>query len=75
MRSWEPGDTIQPFGFLGKQKLQDLFVNAKIPRKERSSIPLFECGGEIIWIPGYRVSSGWEVKNSDRILEIHVVRI
>jgi tRNA(Ile)-lysidine synthase len=75
VRTWKPGDVIRPIGLSGSQKLQDLFVNAKVPRDQRTGIPLLECGGEIVWIPGHRVSRGWEVKECDKILEIHVERI
>ena len=75
VRTWKPGDAIRPLGLAGSQKVQDLFVNAKIPRDQRARIPLFECGGEIVWIPGHRVSRGWEVKEYDKILEIRVERI
>jgi hypothetical protein len=50
-------------------------VNHKVPRAERDDIPIFECKGEIIWIPGYRVASGWEVTaRSEGVLEISVER-
>lgn len=75
VRTWKPGDAIRPVGLSGRQKLQDLFVNAKVPRDQRAGIPLLECNGEIVWIPGHRVSRGWEVKEIDKILEIRVERI
>jgi hypothetical protein len=28
----------------------------------RHALPIFGCGKEIIWIPGYRIARGWEVK-------------
>ena len=74
-RSWKAGDRIKPLGLRGTVKLQDLFVNHKVPRAERDDIPIFECKGEIIWIPGYRVASGWEVTaRSEGVLEISVER-
>ena len=61
VRSWRPGDRMKPFGMKGSKKLQDIFVDAKVPIEERLRLPLFECNGEIIWLPGYRVARGWEV--------------
>ena len=76
MRSWRAGDRIKPLGLKGSQKLQDLFVNTKVPLEQRARVPLFECAGELIWIPGYRVARGWEVKKpSSPILEIRVEAI
>ncbi len=53
-------------GMRGSRKLQDIFVDAKVPRACRSRIPVVECGGEIIWIPGYRVARGWDVRPSEK---------
>lgn len=60
------GDRIKPMGMRGSRKLQDIFVDAKVPRACRSRIPVVECGGEIIWIPGYRVARGWDVRPSEK---------
>jgi len=73
VRSWRPGDRIRPTGMKGSIKLQDLYVNHKIPRVRRSGIPIFECRDEIVWIPGYRVARGWEVPGPDApSLSLHV---
>lgn len=46
------GDRLRPLGLGGTKKLQDLFVDAKVPREERATHPVVECGGEILWLPG-----------------------
>ena len=63
VRSWRPGDRVKPLGMRGTRKLQDVLVDAKVPAAERAEVPLFECGGEIIWVPGYCVARGWEVRD------------
>jgi tRNA(Ile)-lysidine synthase len=63
LRAWQPGDRMKPFGLGGSRKLQDIFTDAKIPAAERRCLPVVECAGEIIWLPGYRVAAGWEVKD------------
>ncbi len=55
IRSWQPGDRIEPLGMAGSCKLQDIFVNAKVPQNLRSRIPVFLCGDEVVWLPGYRI--------------------
>jgi tRNA(Ile)-lysidine synthase len=65
VRFWRPGDRIRPPGVRGSRKLQDVFTDAKVPRERRSRIPLIECGGEIVWIAGYRVARGWEVRAAE----------
>ena len=75
VRSWRHGDRMEPFGMNGSKKLQDIFVDGKIPVDERGDVPVFECKGRIVWIPGYRVASGWEVENpGDVALQIRVER-
>jgi tRNA(Ile)-lysidine synthase len=65
VRSWQSGDRITPLGFCGTRKLQDIFVDAKVPRDERERWPVIECRGEIVWLPGYRVAEGWGVNSPD----------
>ena len=40
VRSWKPGDRFKPSGMLGTKKLQDFFVDLKIPQHERHRIPI-----------------------------------
>jgi tRNA(Ile)-lysidine synthase len=61
VRSWKPGDRMKSLGLKGSKKIQDIFVDAKLSREQRHTVPVIECGGQIIWIPGYRIARGWEV--------------
>jgi tRNA(Ile)-lysidine synthase len=63
VRAAQPGDRMAPLGMDGTKKLQDIFTDAKVPRDQRARIPVVECRGEIVWLPGYRVARGWEVPN------------
>ena len=48
VRGWRPGDRLA-----GRQKkIQDLFVDAKIPRSERESWPLVVRGDLVVAVPG-----------------------
>jgi len=64
VRTWQPGDTMRLRGVSGAKKLQDIFTDAKVPSRQRNRIPVIECGGEIAWIPGFRVAEGWEVRGA-----------
>lgn len=64
VRGWRPGDFIRPVGLRGRRKVQDVFVDAKIPRDLRALMPVIECKGEIIWAPGARIAEGWEVPSA-----------
>lgn len=54
VRSRRKGDTIRPFGLGGEKTLQDLFVDAKIPRslRERVAVLALKDTGEVLWVPG-----------------------
>lgn len=76
VRTWQAGDRIHPHGLDGSKKIQDIFCNAKVSPALRHQLPIFECGGEIVWIPGYRIAGGWEVQGaSDAALHLTVNRL
>ena len=52
VRSARPGDRIRPLGLRGSRKLQDIFVDRKLPRAHRWSFPVVEAAGELLWVPG-----------------------
>ncbi len=54
VRSRRPGDRFHPVGMTGTKKLQDLFVDAKIPRSERDRIPIVYSPRGIVWVAGVR---------------------
>lgn len=61
LRTREPGDVISPTGMEGSVAIKDLLINAKVPKEARSSIPVLESGGSIVWVAGYRVSRRFAV--------------
>lgn len=58
-----PGARLAPTGMRGSVKLQDLFVNHRVPRADRPSIPVVACGDEVVWVPGHRVARAWAVSS------------
>ncbi len=60
-----PGDRINPWGMEGSRKLQDILTDQKIPKAERSRIPVVVCRGTVIWVPGYRIDRDWAVPRPD----------
>jgi tRNA(Ile)-lysidine synthase len=56
LRGWRPGDRFQPLGLHGAKKLQDFFVDAKIPRAARARVPLLVAGDRIAWVVGLRIA-------------------
>ena len=66
VRSREDGDVFSPLGLGGSKKLQDIFVNSKIDREKRDSIPVLDDGKKIVWIVGYRISEEAKVTPKTR---------
>lgn len=60
-RSFKPGDRFQPSGMKGTKKLQDYFVDAKIPRENRQCIPIFTTLGDQIVAVGTRVDEKFRI--------------
>ena len=56
VRTWQPGDRMQPLGMTGTRKLQDIFTDARIPRHWRERIPLVVTPRGIAWIVGSRIA-------------------
>ena len=63
VRCIRDGDRMRPLGMKGSRKLQDILVDEKVPRELRRELPVVECAGEIVWLPGYRISEDWKVRS------------
>jgi tRNA(Ile)-lysidine synthase len=75
LRTREPGDRISPVGMEGSKKLQDVFVDKKIPREDRSRIILLATENEVLWIKGIRRTRLYPVTESTKnILRITPVQ-
>ena len=58
VRTWRPGDRLAG----RSKKIQDVFVDAKIPRSERELWPLVVRGDEVVAVPGVVDAPGIEVE-------------
>jgi tRNA(Ile)-lysidine synthase len=54
VRGWRPGDRLAD----RSKKIQDLFVDAKVPRSEREAWPLVVRGDEVVAVPGLVEAAG-----------------
>lgn len=66
LRARKNGDAMQPYGFCGTKKVQDIFVDEKLPRQERSSYPLLFSDTTLAWIPGYRTARSFSDTSTNR---------
>jgi tRNA(Ile)-lysidine synthase len=68
VRNRRPGDRFHPSGLGGKsKKLQDLFVDAKVPRRRRDAVPLLCSGSEIVWIMGMRTDQRFQAQPDTKL--------
>ena len=56
VRGRRPGDRLAG----RRKKVQDLLVDAKVPRAERDGWPLVVRGDEVVAVPGVAEAPGWE---------------
>jgi tRNA(Ile)-lysidine synthase len=56
VRARRPGDRLAG----RRKKVQDLLVDAKVPRAERDDWPLVVSGDDVVAVPGVAEAPGWE---------------
>lgn len=74
VRNFRPGDRFQPLGLKGTQKVKEYFINHKIPRTERSKIPLLISGDRIAWIVGHRIDERFKITpETQKVLRVQFI--
>lgn len=67
-RNWKKGDKMIPLGMKHPKKLQDIFVDSKVPREDRYRVPIL-CDEEgIIWVVGLRMSERVKVDYGTKLI-------
>jgi tRNA(Ile)-lysidine synthase len=67
LRHWGAGDRFQPIGMPAPVKLQDLFVNQKVPRALRHKLVVAETEkGDIFWVEGLRISERFQLTKTTK---------
>lgn len=73
IRSRRAGDSFYPLGLAHRKKLQDFFVDEKIPRDERDTVPLLVSGDSVVWVVGHRTDGRFAVDAATRqVLQIDI---
>ncbi|MDI6800851.1 MAG: tRNA lysidine(34) synthetase TilS [Thermodesulfovibrionales bacterium] len=71
IRGRQSGDYFYPYGFGKRKKLQDYFVDEKIPRDERDTVPILTHNNNIVWVIGHRLDDRCRIdKSTKRILKL-----
>jgi tRNA(Ile)-lysidine synthase len=61
VRGWRPGDRLAG----RRRKIQDVFVDAKVPRSEREAWPLVVRGDEVVAVPGIVEAAGVRAQRAE----------
>ena len=56
VRGWQAGDRFRPLGAPGTRALQDIFVDAGVPRRLRRRVPVIFDREGIVWLAGFRLA-------------------
>jgi tRNA(Ile)-lysidine synthase len=72
IRNFQSGDSFVPLGMSGHKKVKSYFIDQKVPREERSLIPILtNSRDDIIWVYGERISNSFRVaENTKKVLFI-----
>lgn len=79
IRAREDGDIIHPHGLGHRKKVHDLFIDEKVPRHERDTVPIVTTkDGDVLWVAGYRADERFAVGEGTKrflVLELKVTNI
>jgi len=67
-----PGLTMRPLGGRGTRKLQDIFVDARVPREDRDAWPLVFAGDSLAVVPGIAVSAEMATRPGEPSLHVTI---
>jgi tRNA(Ile)-lysidine synthase len=75
VRARRNGDFFFPLGFGRRKKLQDFFVDLKVPRDERNCVPVVLSGDDIVWVAGHRADERFRVtERTKRFLKLSLLQ-
>jgi len=73
--TWRHGDRFRPLGMEQEKKLQDYFVDAKVPRSERPQVPLVWGPRHLVWVAGHRIDDRARIRPAThRVLALRLAR-
>jgi tRNA(Ile)-lysidine synthase len=72
VRTRRNGDRFWPLGSPGIKKLKDFFINNKISRMERNTIPIVTMDDQPIWVVGYRLDN--RIKITERTKKMLIMK-
>jgi tRNA(Ile)-lysidine synthase len=76
IRTFRPGDRISPLGMSGHKKVKDLFIDQKVPVRDRRRIPLVFYGDTLLWAAGLSRAGAAAIKaETSKAVRIELVKM
>lgn len=76
IRSRRPGDRIRPIGSPGSRKLQDIFVDRRVPAACRDQVPVVADARGPIWVVGHCLDARVRLRpETRRVLRLTVAKL
>ena len=66
LRSWRPGDRLQPVGHRSAHKLKRLLNEKHVSRWDRDGWPVLTSGGDVVWARGLPVAAEYAANERTR---------
>lgn len=74
-RNRKSADRIRPIGLNGSKKIKDIFIDKKVDRNIRDTVPIIESGTGIIWVSGYTKSEFTRtLSESDKYIKLTLIK-
>ena len=67
VRNRRAGDRVRPFGCQYSRRLKDVLIDRRVPRMERSRLPLLEVESRLAWIPGVTIDNGFRIEDASQV--------
>ncbi len=61
LRNRRPGDRLTPLGCAYSKRLKDVLIDRRVPRHERSRLPLLFVDRHLAWVPGVTIDDSFRL--------------
>lgn len=71
VRRWRDGDSFVPLGMVGRKKVSDYLIDAKVPLAEKRRQFVVVSGDEIVWLADHRIDDRYKITSkTENVLRI-----
>lgn len=74
VRQRKTGDRFQPLGMKELKKVGAFMLDARVPQRKRSQVPILVSATQVVWVAGYRIDDRVKVTEKTKKLVKVVIR-